>query len=399
LGFDDGFALDSPSAGPTLELPPDPAPPRRPVVSGPAAPFESGTWALDDDDEFDVNLDPSVVGLGMRRDSTSLPRVEPERSAIPSPRTSDDYIGVPVDDEDESFDPFSADDSGIRRRSQTGVAAVSATPEPRGGVGLSVGLGAGTAVGPGSMGKATAPTVRAMSAASSGTFERDVSSSAAPAVAAPAPVVPPMAAPVTAPAVMPGAASLSTSSAPVMKATLRDIKAAAPPGAATQREIGVMGSPDSDTRRELPSFGRGPAELNDLAAGIGEGSLVYVALGFAENVTRVLQAPSFVVDDRVDPREAWTTIKAMPVGSILIVSREDPSPLLGWILRRLEEGFRVFLETRARSPEGARRMLLGVDASPRAEAWLRGLTQLVIEPSGDGPRVRIVDDPLASTSA
>ena len=52
------------------------------------------------------------------------------------------------------------------------------------------------------------------------------------------------------------------------------------------------------------------------------------------------------------------------------LSLEDPSERLGWILRRLEEGARVIVETRALSLEGARRVLLGVNASPRAEAWL-----------------------------
>lgn len=58
-------------------------------------------------------------------------------------------------------------------------------------------------------------------------------------------------------------------------------------------------------------------------------------------------------------------------GAGLIVLRiEDPSPWLGWLLRRVEEGQRVLVETAATTVDGARRILLGVDASPRAEAWL-----------------------------
>jgi hypothetical protein len=57
-------------------------------------------------------------------------------------------------------------------------------------------------------------------------------------------------------------------------------------------------------------------------------------------------------------------------GGTYVVRLEDPSVCLGWILRRLEEGARVVVETRARTMEGARRILLGVDASPRAETWL-----------------------------
>jgi hypothetical protein len=57
-------------------------------------------------------------------------------------------------------------------------------------------------------------------------------------------------------------------------------------------------------------------------------------------------------------------------GTVILVEREDPSPVLPWLLRRLDEGAIVLLTSAARTPEGARRTLLGVHATARAEAWL-----------------------------
>jgi len=52
---------------------------------------------------------------------------------------------------------------------------------------------------------------------------------------------------------------------------------------------------------------------------------------------------------------------------------EDPSELLGWALRRAEEGARVIIETAALTAAGARRSLLGTQAGPTATAWLDAL--------------------------
>jgi hypothetical protein len=62
-----------------------------------------------------------------------------------------------------------------------------------------------------------------------------------------------------------------------------------------------------------------------------------------------------------------------PYGGVvaaLAVCLEDPSQHLGYLLRRLEEGTRVLVQTTARTPAGAKRLLLGTTASERAEAWL-----------------------------
>jgi len=57
-----------------------------------------------------------------------------------------------------------------------------------------------------------------------------------------------------------------------------------------------------------------------------------------------------------------------------VVRIEDPSEVLGWALRRAEEGARVIIEIGARTAAGARRSLLGTNAGPAAAAWLDALT-------------------------
>ena len=70
--------------------------------------------------------------------------------------------------------------------------------------------------------------------------------------------------------------------------------------------------------------------------------------------------------------ERGPTVSALGVeaGASLIVDLDDPSRGLGWILLRREEGFRVFVVTRALRPEGARRALMGLHTSERIESWL-----------------------------
>ena len=65
-----------------------------------------------------------------------------------------------------------------------------------------------------------------------------------------------------------------------------------------------------------------------------------------------------------------------------LVRLEDPSLRLGWMLRRLEEGGSVIVETRARTFEGARRILLGMISSPRADAWLSAHRVCWLAPHG-----------------
>ena len=296
-----------------------------------AAPFESGNWTLDEDEAFDLPPEPVHDDPPASEPLLSVDAPDGLAPRVPQPRRPTSEIGVPLDDDDEPFDPFAG---GARRR------------------------------------RTLAPTLHAVQAA------------------------PPQAAPQAAPLAggRPAAQAktrreLSPAATPDAD-TRRELSPAATPDADTRRELSPASTPDADTRRELPSFSGSVAEL---ATDIVAGSLVYVCEpGLAETLADAFAAPSVVVDDGLDQHEAWSRMRSMPPGAIAIVLREDPSALLGWILRRLEEGYRVFLETRARSPEGARRMLLGVAASERAERWLRDQRELVIEAGDSGPVLRRV---------
>jgi hypothetical protein len=292
-----------------------------PPSAAPAAPHESGTWALvddDDDDDDDDDLGSELDELG-------------DTSANAAVIDSGEPVGVPDDDDDDDnpFDPFSA--SGTGSASSPGSGSGGHQPADK---------------------RRMAPTLPAVGAQK----------------APPAPAV--------------GPSSMGTPTrreVPIVPAALQ---------AETRRELPAQ-TPEADTQRELPTIDQGLA-LNELAASIAEGSLAYVIgqRGLAESLAASFAAPSVVVDEDADLGDAWAQIRELPVGALLIVRREDPSVALAGILRRLEEGYRVFIETGARTPEGARRVLLGVDASARAEMWLDQQVNLVIEPGETGPRVR-----------
>jgi hypothetical protein len=80
-----------------------------------------------------------------------------------------------------------------------------------------------------------------------------------------------------------------------------------------------------------------------------------------------------IVDEAATVKSVHVDLLALEEGAVVVVAVEDPSRWLPWILRRVEEGMRVLIETRATTQDGARRVLLGVDATARAEAWLDAL--------------------------
>jgi hypothetical protein len=273
-----------------------------------AAPFESGTWALDDDDELEVGLDDP--------DDESLP------TGFAPAGLADPHIGVPDDDDDDAdtqFDPFgdptpALPDPAVERR------------------------------------RTLSPTVKAMQASPPATIRE------LPAVGKPPVIRPP-------------------AGKPALDLSQR----------ITQRELGSVRAGDGVTQRELASIGAGG---NGLIADVAEGTLVYVLEpGFADVLARSSQAPVITIHDPHDPAEVWTRVRELPPGAIVVVRCEDPSTLLDGILRRLEEGYRVFVETRARTVEGARRMLLGISATDRAERWLDAQHTLIVEPGEGGPRL------------
>ncbi|MEZ4381401.1 MAG: hypothetical protein R3A79_08625 [Nannocystaceae bacterium] len=113
-------------------------------------------------------------------------------------------------------------------------------------------------------------------------------------------------------------------------------------------------------------------DARELAASLVPGSLCFLhwGQGLGATIARALHQSVLMVDESASEESVRDDLWALEEGAVVVIAVEDPSPWLPWILRRVEEGMRVVLETRATTHEGARRILLGVDASPRAEAWL-----------------------------
>ncbi len=101
------------------------------------------------------------------------------------------------------------------------------------------------------------------------------------------------------------------------------------------------------------------------------GGVVYLAgRGVGERLLEHLDEGYETIDD-----DSWATvttlpIEELPVGRGYLVRMEDPSRCVSWLLRRLEEGARVVVEGRAQSAAGARRVLLGAEATPHLVDWL-----------------------------
>lgn len=162
----------------------------------------------------------------------------------------------------------------------------------------------------------------------------------------------------------------------VRLAALRPVAAEAEPRIGWPRRGGY--SRAESRRRPAASTAREPARREDLAVlalAIPGGTLAFLhrVPGQGEALARAQGWPARVIGERDTPERVHAECATLPDDAALIVSLEDPSPWLPWILRRVEEGRRVLIETQATSPSGARRILLGVSASERAEAWLRAV--------------------------
>ena len=113
------------------------------------------------------------------------------------------------------------------------------------------------------------------------------------------------------------------------------------------------------------------------------GTIVYLAgIGVGERLLEHLEDGYELVD--LDTWDDVTTrpFEQLPTGRGYLVRLEDPSRCLSWLLRRLEEGARIVIETRARTAAGARRSLLGTEATPHAQAWLDAHPQLWLHVDG-----------------
>ncbi len=155
--------------------------------------------------------------------------------------------------------------------------------------------------------------------------------------------------------------------------------------ASTQGPQGTHGAQPANTR-QLPLR---PAprreDMVELLAAFEPGSLALLlrAPGQAESLAAALELPSLTLGDSDTQAQASARLGELGNGGVLIVRAEDPSPWLAWLLRRVEEGRRVIVETEALTPAGARRILLGVGATPRAELWLDAVRVLSATVSED----------------
>lgn len=115
------------------------------------------------------------------------------------------------------------------------------------------------------------------------------------------------------------------------------------------------------------------ADASDLAQhalALHEGVLCLIqGEGSGASLARHVEDGEFVLIEIDNLQTLAEVTWSDPAGSTYVVRLEDPSPCLGWILRRLEEGARVIVETRALTAEGARRTLLGLHPEA-AERWL-----------------------------
>ncbi len=111
--------------------------------------------------------------------------------------------------------------------------------------------------------------------------------------------------------------------------------------------------------------------LESFASTVQPGTLCLVqGEGAGEVLAMALDGGDYALIDDTDPSGVLRAAAEFDPGGRFFVSVDDPSLCLGWILRRLEEGARIVVQTRARTAPGARRILLGTDATARAEAWL-----------------------------
>jgi hypothetical protein len=112
--------------------------------------------------------------------------------------------------------------------------------------------------------------------------------------------------------------------------------------------------------------GRGSDPFGELAARLSDGSLCLArGHGNGERLARHLGAYALILE----PSEANGRRFDAAVGAF-VLRLDDPSELLGWALRRVEEGARVIVETAAKTPAGGRRVLLGVSHNATAIEWL-----------------------------
>lgn len=114
--------------------------------------------------------------------------------------------------------------------------------------------------------------------------------------------------------------------------------------------------------------------------------------GVAEHVAKAGTASVTVLDERSAVDLAGRMLSELELGATYLVQLEDPSRIADWLLRRVEEGSRVIIETRARDLAGAKRMFVGLHGEP-AERWLAAHEVLWLADEGGTWQMTADDDP------
>ena len=113
------------------------------------------------------------------------------------------------------------------------------------------------------------------------------------------------------------------------------------------------------------------------------GTVVYLAgVGAGARLLEHYEAGYELIDDGTWATVTTRPLAEIPMGQGYLLRLEDPSRCLPWLLRRLEEGACVVVETRSRTPQGARRVLLGAESTPQLAQWLDAHRQLWLHADG-----------------
>ncbi len=105
-------------------------------------------------------------------------------------------------------------------------------------------------------------------------------------------------------------------------------------------------------------------DLSRIAPKIVAGAFVFVrGDGLAKGLAELFSGIPVIVRSQGD-------LVGMHPERCFVIQAEDPSPFLGWMLRRVEEGSRVVVDTQASTGAGAERILLGINATQAAQSWL-----------------------------
>lgn len=145
------------------------------------------------------------------------------------------------------------------------------------------------------------------------------------------------------------------------------------PDAGTHKDLGAVGRPEPGLEV------RGADQLDEIGGSLPPATLCFVlGEGVADHLAASIGGMAIHVHEGVTPGSLGRQDEVDPGELTVVVTCEDPSRYLGWLLRRLEEGSRVLIETRATTAAGARRVLLGVASNDRAEAWLDAHEQVAL---------------------